>query len=129
MVSGAVAHPAATPEPHVVGPIDGAILVAHEALPAVGLHGLALAGYPPRRYAAALLRCLQAIPCKFCCLGRWDDGEETVTAENTEFKMTYLDLQAYAGVTKHMGGFEATKKSNWVAPPVRCLATWGTGYS
>ena len=31
-----------------------------------------------------------------------------MTAENAELKMTYLDLQAYAGVTKHMGGFEAT---------------------
>jgi arsenite methyltransferase len=27
-----------------------------------------------------------------------------------EFKMTYLDLQAYAGVTKHMGAFEATNE-------------------
>lgn len=33
-----------------------------------------------------------------------------MTAENTEFKMTYLDLQAYAGVTKHMSGFEATNE-------------------
>jgi len=27
-------------------------IAAHEALPSVGLHGLALAGYPPRRWAA-----------------------------------------------------------------------------
>ncbi|MFX1555480.1 MAG: class I SAM-dependent methyltransferase, partial [Promethearchaeota archaeon] len=33
-----------------------------------------------------------------------------MTAENAESKMTYLDLQAYAGVTKHMGGFEATNE-------------------
>ncbi|NIO69628.1 MAG: hypothetical protein GTN71_11505 [Anaerolineae bacterium] len=33
-----------------------------------------------------------------------------MTAENAEFKMTYLDLQAYAGVTKYMGGFEATNE-------------------
>ena len=33
-----------------------------------------------------------------------------MTNENAEFKMTYLDLQAYAGVTKHMGGFEATNE-------------------
>ena len=33
-----------------------------------------------------------------------------MTAENAEFKMTYLDLQAYTGVTKHMGGFEATNE-------------------
>ena len=33
-----------------------------------------------------------------------------MTAENAEFKMTYLDLQAYAGVTKHMGSFEATNE-------------------
>jgi len=33
-----------------------------------------------------------------------------VTAETAEVKMTYLDLQAYAGVTKHMGGFEATNE-------------------
>jgi len=25
-------------------------IAGHEALPSVGLHGLALAGYPPRRY-------------------------------------------------------------------------------
>ena len=33
-----------------------------------------------------------------------------MTAETAESKMTYLDLQAYAGVTKHMGGFEATNE-------------------
>jgi hypothetical protein len=33
-----------------------------------------------------------------------------MTAENAECKMTYLDLQAYAGVTKHMGSFEATNE-------------------
>jgi ubiquinone/menaquinone biosynthesis C-methylase UbiE len=33
-----------------------------------------------------------------------------MTAENAEFKMSYLNLQAYAGVTKHMGGFEATNE-------------------
>jgi hypothetical protein len=27
-------------------------IAAHQALPAVGLRGLALAGYPPRRYTA-----------------------------------------------------------------------------
>jgi hypothetical protein len=27
-------------------------IAAHQALPAARLHGLALAGYPPRRYAA-----------------------------------------------------------------------------
>jgi len=33
-----------------------------------------------------------------------------MTAGNAELEMTYLDLQAYAGVTKHMGGFEATNE-------------------
>jgi len=28
-------------------------IAAHQALPTVGLHGRALAGYPPRRWAAA----------------------------------------------------------------------------
>jgi len=31
-------------------------IAAHQALPAVGLHGLALAGYPPRRWAARLIQ-------------------------------------------------------------------------
>jgi hypothetical protein len=30
-------------------------IAAHQALSAVGLHGLALAGYPPRRWAAGLM--------------------------------------------------------------------------
>jgi hypothetical protein len=30
-------------------------IAAHQALPTVGLHGLALAAYPPRRWAATQL--------------------------------------------------------------------------
>jgi hypothetical protein len=43
MVARAIAHPAPTPEPCVRA------FLSHQALPTVGLHGRALAGYPPRR--------------------------------------------------------------------------------
>jgi hypothetical protein len=36
--------------------------------------------------------------------------ENVQSVENTQSVMKYLDMQAYVGITKHNGGFEATNE-------------------